>query len=302
MAAPLFANRGPLSMFLDSIGSLDPDLISGIGPGDVLFHYTDLTGLKGIVEEHDLWLTHSHFLNDSEEMTHGRSVVRTVLDREKTKPVPDLPPQYIAEVEQLLADLSQVDVYICSLCRKDDLLSQWRAYGANGTGVSIKFEGHGFDFVTGPDSPPSGLMRLWRVFYDDRQQERIVSDALRFFHGRSASFSEDARNAVDTIQFFLPTFKNNCFKEEDECRLIFTPSPEFHMARSFRVMRGMLIPYFSLQKLRGANVPSQCLPIRAVTIGPSVNKELNRESVEWLLSQCGYASVTVASSAMPYRG
>lgn len=32
------------------------EYLTSIGPD--LFHYTDLAGLKGILENHDLWLTH----------------------------------------------------------------------------------------------------------------------------------------------------------------------------------------------------------------------------------------------------
>ncbi|EJG2383281.1 hypothetical protein HMPREF1144_0490 [Klebsiella sp. OBRC7] len=36
-----------------------------------IYHYTDLNGLKGIIESGSLWATHFSFLNDSNELTHG---------------------------------------------------------------------------------------------------------------------------------------------------------------------------------------------------------------------------------------
>jgi len=62
------------------------------------------------------------------------------------------------------------DFYVCCFCEEDDLLSQWRSYGANGTGVSLGFESTGFTFLTGADVPSqTGLMSLSRVFYNLEQ-------------------------------------------------------------------------------------------------------------------------------------
>lgn len=61
--------------FLDSLQSYSVDLILNLDPGQSLYHYTDLGGLLGIIQQHDLWLTHSRYSNDDEEMTHGQKVV-----------------------------------------------------------------------------------------------------------------------------------------------------------------------------------------------------------------------------------
>jgi hypothetical protein len=82
-----------------------------------------------------------------------------------------------------------------------------------------------FIHITRPDLP-LGLMRLWKVFYEESQQLRIVESAIEFvWNSRAASETADqlARRAVDAIQFFIPTFKNADFREEKERRLIFTP-------------------------------------------------------------------------------
>jgi len=38
----------------------------------MLWHYTDASGLMGIVEHERLWATQTSFLNDSTELEYGR--------------------------------------------------------------------------------------------------------------------------------------------------------------------------------------------------------------------------------------
>ncbi|RVK32186.1 hypothetical protein [Sinorhizobium meliloti] len=45
-----------------------------------LTHYTDLAGLKGIIENNELWLSHAAFLNDPQELEHGVDQTKKVLN------------------------------------------------------------------------------------------------------------------------------------------------------------------------------------------------------------------------------
>jgi len=48
-------------------------------PDTVLYHYTSAEGLKGIIENNELWATSAYYLNDSAEMFYGYGVLREVL-------------------------------------------------------------------------------------------------------------------------------------------------------------------------------------------------------------------------------
>jgi hypothetical protein len=290
-----------LTSFLESVSSYTEELIYGPAQGQALYHYTDLAGLQGILQSDDLWLTHSRYLNDDEEITHGYRIVREAIEAHRAA-APERG-QFLDTLYELVKEPSPEGVYICSFCLDDNLLSQWRGYGANGMGVSVKFEPQGFAYITGPDSPKYGLVRLWKVFYDRNTQKQIIDQAINhaFTFGPANLSQEDrALQAADSIQFFIPTFKNEGFSEEKECRLIFTPSPEFSVHPKFRVTRGMLIPYFSLKELTGGG-PVTKLPLTGVRVGPSSNKRLNVESARMVLAQTGYA-VTVDVSETSFRG
>jgi hypothetical protein len=302
-----------LNRFLEHVRSYREDLIFYNKNVTAIHHYTDLAGLQGIVEKHDLWLTHSQYSNDEAELKHGQEVVEKILGKELAKPKDPSREAYLKHLSRLFKKPSSEGVYICCFCAEGNLLSQWRGYGANGTGVSISLNPKEFSYITGPDSPHSGLVRLWKVFYEENEQNNIVKKAINFVYSdpklRAKSVEERAQRAADAIEFFIPTFKNKDFSEEKEIRLIFTPFPNAvsrpeHHRPKFRVARGFLAPYYSLRDLsmRSEGEKPHPLPITGVCVGPSANKELNVDSARMLLTQAGYTNAEVTWASIPYRG
>lgn len=303
-----------LSNFLESLSSYHEFLVQIPAQDQKIYHYTDLNALSGIVSGHDLWLTNSRYSNDEDESRHGYGVATEIIGKhlrkaKRARPRDQAAVDYAEALSSLIEANPAEGFYICCFCEEDNLLSQWRSYGANGTGVSIAFDPMEFIQITGADMP-LGLMRLWKVFYDRKQQSRIVQRAIEFtWEGRSPYETADqlARRAADAIQFFIPTFKNPDFREEKERRLIFTPDPSCPVRPRYRVARGMLIPYYSVRDLaevagRGGPGAPWPLPIRSLMVGPSAQKELNVESATMLLRQNGYGGVEIKASATPYRG
>lgn len=294
-----------LTAFLDSIQSFSQDLILATDSNDrALYHYTDLRALTGILENEDLWLTHSRYSNDDEELTHGYNVVQKVVKQALEGAADPKRNAYLSELADLISTPPPEGVYICCFCEQSNLLSQWRSYGANGSGVSIEFDPKGFAGSLGA-TRSDGLLRFWKVFYEPETQERIIRSAIDFTLVQNPTESPDvlAKRAADAIHFFVPTFKNRDFNEEVEWRLIFTPAPACRAPRRFRIARNMLVPYYSLNELfKCAGASLQRLPIKTICLGPSPNKHLNLESARMLLAQRGYADVTVDASDTPYRG
>ncbi|UWZ84556.1 DUF2971 domain-containing protein [Occallatibacter riparius] len=296
---------GKLKGFLESIGSFSEDLILWFNVGQKLYHYTNLEGLLGILSKNDLWLTHAQYCNDEQELTHGLQLTRKVIEEQAQGADPKRK-SYLEELLSLLTEPKLDPVYVCCFCERDDLLSQWRAYAANATGVSIEFEPANFSYITGPDCPPTvGLMRFWKVFYSPETQQKIIRSAINYypFFDQAAAPSDWAKWTAEAIRFFIPTFKNKDFVGEEEWRLIFTPASGGPVKPSYRVRGGMLVPYYSLIELcRQLGLPDQKLPLASVRIGPSPNKRLNAASVRMMLDRHGYESARVELSDTPYRG
>jgi hypothetical protein len=149
---------------------------------------------------------------------------------------------------------------------------------------------------------PLGLMRLWKVYYEEQKQIELVTEAIAF--GRAGRDPQQrARRAADAIKFFIPTFKNVDFREEGEWRLIFTPGANCRVRPDFRVARQMLVPYYSVRALVQEIRPGVMnkLPIRHVLIGPNPRAQITKESVKMLLSRYDYPQVTVEASRISYR-
>src|SRR5579862_2796865 len=95
-----------------------------------LYHYTDASGLLGILASKCLWATDSRYLNDNLEIEYGLGLLREVLD--ETSQLLDAGP-----VKDFLETADNISnpfdgfygAYVVCFCEKGDQLSQWRAYG-----------------------------------------------------------------------------------------------------------------------------------------------------------------------------
>jgi hypothetical protein len=281
--------------------------------GSSAHHYTDLNGLRGIVEEDDLWLTKAEYSNDEDEMTHGYEIARRVINEEKKKAAEVQEHLYLDHLTRLIHNSSAevLERYVCCFCMKGDLLSQWRGYGAYGTGVDLEIDIMGFSDLTANCS--CGSLYYWKVRYKDTEKEQRVKEIVDHFRStaqENAGHAEErAGQAAAAIQFFIPTFKDERFEEETEWRLIFAPSlqhavNERVLKLEFRVSRNLLVPYYRLRSLIPASaepVAKPWLRINKVTVGPNPNKDLIKQSVRMLLSQNGHAP-NVEVSRVPFRG
>lgn len=140
-----------------------------------LYHYTNQTGLLGILASNDLWATSYKFLNDSNEVKYFRQLLQAVLMPvmiETNRLMMDSNPKAkefvelfgglekvaIHEMEVVLNSLynatfavsadraENVHPFICSFCsheseyeKANGLLSQWRGYGGEG-GFALEFD------------------------------------------------------------------------------------------------------------------------------------------------------------------
>jgi hypothetical protein len=293
-------NIGVLTGFLNSLESQSKHLVQHLRSGQKLCHYTTLGGAIGIIESGDLWLTNSRYSNDDEELRYGQNLVEDVIGRLENASKNDRTKlDWLKKLREQLASATSDQIYICCFCERDNLLSQWRGYADNGGGVSFEFDPVGFTDITGRDCP-HGLMRLWKVFYDRAQQEEILQKCIEY-RWPSQTEADRIRFVVDALQFFMPTFKNADFRDEQERRLIFTPYPAMPVRPRFRTRGGLLVPYFSLRDVAGPGATGFHLPIAHVLVGPSLHRSLNVESARMLLQKHQYGAVRVDASTTPYR-
>lgn len=190
-----------------------------------LYHYTNVEAFFAIVKHKKLWLSCAHNMNDHQEINWTNRKVAGVLRRLEEK--------YGQEHTRKLWELMQMNrsvPYICSLSTEADLLSQWRAYGKDGTGFSIGFNG---DLM--PKSNRLPLMTLVKkdaittlpVVYTEKEQDKIIeaiiTNCMEAMQNQADGKVDAEINAAIALNGLSTIFKNQAFHEEREWRIVHTP-------------------------------------------------------------------------------
>lgn len=270
-----------------------------------IYHYTDLNGLKGIIESDALWATNINFLNDKNEYIHGfkcfKNTIEYLSDEINGLPVKHLLKQAIEnhiDIFKSPDNFKSKHVYSISFCREFDQLSQWRGYG-NNQGVCLEFDED--ELIKGIDS--DGLTFLYNdVIYTSETSTVEVNDKIK---KHFETITQSTPGLFDSFMNFIrlnslvssniPFFKNAGFAEEKEFRFVFSPLLKFHHV-NFRVGVYGLIPYLEMKMKDGEK-----LPLKRIVIGPSKDRDLLKAGIYMFLESNGHAGVSIDFSSVPYR-
>src|ERR1019366_10351896 len=111
---------------------------------DVLHHYTDSNGLKGIIESGALRATHVSYLNDASEYLHAVNVLLEKVAQAQAGQRAPLEVELLQEMEPLLKATRAENVnhyFVTCFSEEPNSLNQWRAYGKGEGAFSIGFVG-----------------------------------------------------------------------------------------------------------------------------------------------------------------
>ena len=202
---------------------------------ELLYQYTDITALKGIVKDQVLWATHFRYLNDKRELDYGLRLAVKYANSAKIKATDSNVIKLLDEISKIYELAKQkkelpfhsTDIFSISLSSQCDLLSQWRGYGKKYKSVCIGMDID--ELMAGADS--SGwFVFLRKVVYDSTAQKRLIKNYMEkicnIIKNNSTDFNtpnymEKFKNKVDLgLIIFSLCFKEKCWKEEDEWRLM----------------------------------------------------------------------------------
>lgn len=275
---------------------------------DTLYHYTNLDAFLSILRNKRLWLTGAHNLNDYREISWTLTKVE--------KRLAELAGEFNEESINLLDRLIKGNMatpYICSLSTESDLLSQWRAYGKDGTGVAIGFRK---DLLPKSDRLPfrtvakADSIKTHPVIYSDSEQDERLKDvirrALEGIENPSPDNQGSSMYAVSEIVGLATVFKNSAFEEEHEWRIVHLPfiTSEFKNKTQVyvsisepqhRVANNKLVTYFEydLSSLVDDGIFSE------LVLGPRC--EISDYDLSILLASVGLHSLQYRRSAASYR-
>ena len=289
--------------------------------GNTLTHYTNLSGLQGIIESNGFWLSDHRFLNDSEEYNNGRKLVQSILQdllmENKYKEFKSI----LKNIFHLLNNEDESPFYICSFSSKEDCLNQWKGYANFDDAVAIIFKNdtkklHGYYFNQIP------IFTTSKVIYDDKKKKKILLGIIDHFFKEFQIDLEQKREVNDSIwsevlfkelTYEFINFKNKEFESENEIRMVvhsldygIDDNPMLSLKYNttifeleHRVSNNRIVPYININSMYE---DKKNLPIQKVIIGPTASLDITYKSVKTYLKNMGYSDVIVEKSNIPYRG
>lgn len=287
----------------------------------MLYHYTSLDGLIGIINGNSVWASHCKYLNDSTEYIHALNAPIAIsnniyIDDDYLSP-------FGFSMRKALDEMIHNNVYVSSFSEKPDLLSQWRGYCPPGKGVCIGFKHE----VLEAFCKENGL-DLNKCIYNENEQfqnmNALIQQCQKEFPKPTISrqdydaFESKGRvdhelnykeyvtkgdgkeqadvalnNLCNSITKLAPLFKDVGFHEESEWRIT-SENPTSSI--NFRAGISHLIPYITLSILSFSKDA-----IGEVIIGPNASSHNCANSVSMLLKSADFHDVNVRTSKIPFK-
>jgi len=263
-------------------------------------------------------------MNDFSELQYSRSLIESRFAVKQSElSLTEVQKEFINRISSAFDPFSHSgsSVFSASFCEDGNLLSQWRAYRGKGGGYCI-----GFDFfhTLRHLSKPCVLRR---VIYDKQEQIELIDSTIDTFLSTLLSQTQ-GKSIEEVTATFLPalcmafhsiigeymfSFKHPDFHEEKEWRLVHSSNinPTFNRSHDdtilFRNFDGNIIPYLTVSfeeivKASRDDAFGFPFPISELHIGPTVNDELNNQSIRMLLSSLNpEINPNVKKSEIPLR-
>lgn len=277
-----------------------------------LYHYTNASGLIGVLSTDSLWATDFRFLNDSSELNYGFKLYTSLL-KEKLNDETD---PFISELisrcmKHQLPFGAFINCYITCFCEDGDLLSQWREYASSGGGFAIEFDSDKFFLTEAYLRSSQRPYLLLRVIYDETEQRKILADiidsVITLLKKQGIKHSSDTRIADacgflnNVILDYLLIFKHPSFSVEKEWRLVTFLNSNNTEKINFRNGKYGLTPYTVITPRVFGGPWNEKLPISKITHGPTLEPSITRSALDLALDKYRYAFTELDGSLLPIR-
>lgn len=207
LGGPAFSQTFPISTFFDARSFARWISERGTNP-PILYHYTDETGLRGIVSPSSwdfatpaldraaqLWASDVRYMNDSQELLFGAATLvqrlRAVAAAAAAEPA--LPADLPATLTRLADVFSDTDVlrwdlkcFAACLCESPEVVSQWQVYARTG-GYAIGFSWEALaqhSFAIHPESTAMGSTPFpvgpWQMGYGTPEADTTADRVARW--------------------------------------------------------------------------------------------------------------------------
>lgn len=274
---------------------------------EIVWHYTNGSGLLGIIQTGTLFATQVSCLNDTTETKYATDIYKQVINELMQEHHDDAEAvKFLTSVLEFVKEEPASPThgtskfFVICFSGDDDELTQWDRY-SRPNGYAIGF------YARGLNREPNS--QLYRVVYDRDKQMRAAKKlavaTLNFY--RAGLIDDRLGNPAEWARIFFeawdewiyklaPLAKDQKWHSENEFRLVHElKASEFPEIR-FIQKRQLLARYLPLKTPSWVKRRAGLLPIARVRIGPSNHKAFTKISVQLLLEQMGYLGVQVETT------
>lgn len=268
-----------------------------------LYHFTDVAGLKGILQTRSPWASLAVALEDPSEIRYALQRAKGIIQRREVGDDSSLLNEIVPFLDldnSVILDTLGMKTYVVSLRTNVDQDAHWKKYGRAGTGFAIAF-------ALKPLVIP-GVLPL-PVLYDPVAQDKLLRD---FIESNAKLFDELKRECPHenlwalrqrAIQFtalglwtLAPVLKDSLYSQEEEWRLIVVDLEHVQvqygkgLSKEVRVRHcsGRDIPYKVLQY--------DMLPIVGLELGPDAAVKESDATLKQLLREAAGFDVPIVRS------
>lgn len=275
-----------------------------------LYHYTNATGMLGVIDRRRLWATHYQYLNDTSELDYGYSIAKEIikcfLDKEENDIVKNL---LANSLNNCTISSSGFEIYIACFCEHDDVLNQWRVYTGTSQGYALGFDANAIGRRT-PQNPSQDFI-LRKVIYDEGKQRELISNAIKSISEKLRTLKIEGSSisavaaACKTLRMALIEmtvfFKHPAYSVEHEWRALHMPSYENKSDLKFRDGIYGLTPYVELDISASHGVNSDKLPLTSITAAPSKYTNNSYLALKKLIEVKQLSFCAIRQSTLPVR-
>jgi len=279
-------------------------------PRDILYHYTSLEGVMGIVESRSLRATDIRFFNDYAEMRstadHLRSAIAQRMGDAKRNA------RLFVQLQDWLSHRIAAGhmLYVACFTTNGNLLSQWRSYCPTAKGVSLGFRPEKIC-----SSATQQSFRIGKCVYDPQVQQRFAATILDVIEDiaerkgetrdpckrhPSQSFHDVFEEVEVDLLGAAALLKHPSFHEEQEWRAVSPVMTNYVDAPiEYREGRSMLLPFMRFALPEAAD---RRLDVEHVFLGPTPSVNNSMTSLSRYLSKNGASPRRgLAYCQIPYR-
>lgn len=279
------------------------DSLMAVPPPALIYHYTDVAGLIGILRSGTLWCSDLFRLNDSSELRHGVDFAARLLSGAASTKGSGWMRKLFANTvaKALTTNIEQsANFFVCSFSENGDDLYQWRAYADNARGFALAFDADMLEkaFIASANDNHSSFPLSYENDLLETMQSKIVEQGLAIQQDTSVLDHQFLKNLSTRLSVNVihcaSFFKHPAYQAEKEYRFLQVfrgdiPVPELKTRQSTRY-----------REYEWKSTAASAL--RSVWLGPGAADDA-QDTVRRLLTEHlpNGDDVVVKRSTIPYR-